>query len=104
MHQLQGGVTINDKLSYNGAVGYTDYSRETQAVVVNKTTGEETLALSGQDVTDYTGITIRGTLQYKINSKLSLQPGYDINLESGSGGRLLAGTNSIQDFAGFLSA
>lgn len=104
MHQLQGGVTMNDKLSYNGAVAYTDYSRETQAIVVNKTTGEETLALSGQELTEYTGITIRGTLQYKINSKLSLQPGYDINLESGSGGRLLAGTNSIQDFAGFLSA
>lgn len=104
MHQVQGAVTISDKLSYNGAVAYTDYSRETQAIVVNKTTGEETLALSGQELTEYTGTTIRGTLQYKISGKLSLQPGYDINLESGSGGRLMAGTNSIQDFAGFLSA
>jgi len=104
MHQVQGAITFNDKLSYNGAVAFTNYSRETQAVVVNKATGEETLALSGQDLTKYTGTTIRGTLQYKISSKLSLQPGYDINLESGSGGRLLAGTNSIADFAAFLSA
>src|SRR5690606_1109424 len=55
MHQVQGGVTFNDKLSYNGAIAYTDYSRETQAVVVNRETGEETLALSGQDITGFTG-------------------------------------------------
>lgn len=104
MHQVQGAITFNDKLSYNGAVAFTNYSRETQAIVVNKATGEETLALSGQDLTEYTGTTIRGTFQYKISNKLSFQPGYDINLESGSGGRLLAGTNNISDFAAFLSA
>lgn len=49
-------------------------------------------------------MTIRGTLQYKINNKISLQPGYDINLESGSGGRLAVGTNKISDYAVFLSA
>jgi outer membrane receptor for ferrienterochelin and colicins len=104
MHQLQGVVTFNDKLTYNSAVAYTDYSRETQAVVVNKITGEETLALSGQERTEYSGVTIRGTLHCKLSDKLSLQPGYDINLESGSGGRLLAGANIISDYAGFLSA
>ncbi len=104
MHQLQGAITFNDKLSFNTAVAYTDYSRKTQAIVVKKDTGEENLALSGQDLTSYDGITIRGTLQYKISDKISLQPGYDINLESGAGGRLMEGTNRLADYAGFLSA
>lgn len=104
MHQVQGAGTFNDKLSYNGALSYTDYSRETQAIVVNKATGEETLSFSGQDLTEYNGITVRGTVLYKISDKVSLQPGYDINLESGSGERLMEGTNNIADYAGFLSA
>ena len=104
MHQVQGSVEFNDRLSYNGAIAYTDYSRETQAVVVDAATGEKTLALSGQDITQYDAFTIRGTVLYRISSKFSLQPGYDINIESGSGGRLMAGTNRINDYAGFLSA
>ncbi|MFZ2904962.1 MAG: TonB-dependent receptor [Cyclobacteriaceae bacterium] len=104
MHQVQGAATITDRLSFNGAFAFTDYSRKTQTVVVDQATGEETLAYSGQDLTEYTGVTFRGTFQYKVSEKLSLQPGYDINLESGSGGRLLEGTNKISDVAGFLSA
>lgn len=104
MHQVQGEIAFNDKLSYNGAIAYTDYSRETQAVVVNRITGEETLALSGQELTEYDGVTIRGTLHYRVSDKLALQPGYDINLESGAGGRLMEGTNNVADYAAFLSA
>ena len=104
MHQVQGTVSISEKLSFNGALAFTDYSRKTQSVIVDKNTGEETLALSGQDITKYDGVTIRGTFQYKISDKLSLQPGYDINLESGSGGRLMEGSNEISDYAVFLSA
>lgn len=104
MQQIQGAATITEKLSFNGALAYTDYSRKTQVIVVDKATGEETLALSGQDQTTFNGATIRGTFQYKISEKISLQPGFDFNLESGSGGRLIEGTNRISDYAGFLSA
>lgn len=104
MHQVQGAATVTEKISFNGALAYTDYSRKTQAIIVDKATGEETLALSGQDITEYHGVTFRGAFLYKLSEKLSLQPGYDINLESGSGGRLLDGTNRISDYAGFLSA
>ncbi len=106
MHQLQGMATVSDKLSFNAAIAYTDFQRRTQTVTVNKATGEETLALGPgrQDTTKYDGFTFRATAQYKINDYIQLQPGIDINIESGSGGRLLKGTNSMSDYAAFLSA
>lgn len=106
MHQVQGEASISERLSYNGAVAYSDYSRKTQSVNVDKDTGRETLSLGEgqQDVTSFTGLTARGTFQYKVSPKISIQPGYDVNLESGSGGRLKEGTHDIQDYALFASA
>ena len=106
MHQLQGKVELGEKWNFNGIISYTDYSRKTQTITVDKTTGEETLALGAgqQDLTSYNGATIRGTFLYKISERLSLQPGYDINLETGSGGRLKEGENGISDYALFVSA
>jgi outer membrane receptor for ferrienterochelin and colicins len=73
-------------------------------VNVDEATGYETLSLGDgqQDRNPYNGLTARGTFQLKLGAKLSLQPGYDINAESGSGGRL-KGTHSISDYAGFVS-
>ncbi len=106
MHQVQASTKLSEKVNFNGAFSYTDYSRKTQTVAVDAVTGEETLALGPgqQDITKYDGITLRGTFQYKISDKFSLQPGYDVNLESGSGGRLQEGKNSIEDYAVFISA
>ncbi len=105
IHQLQGGVSLADKLNFTGAMAYSDYKRKTQTTVVDAITGEETLSLAPgeQDETKYDAITLRGTFQYKLSDIFSLQPGYDINLESGSGGRLEEGTKSIEDYAVFLS-
>jgi outer membrane receptor for ferrienterochelin and colicins len=106
MHQLQGTGKINEKLSFNTAFAYTDFSRETQTTTVNKTTGDVRLAIGAglQDITRFDGITLRGTVQYKLNNWLWLQPGVDINMESGSGDRLKPGANEISDYAGFISA
>lgn len=105
MHQLQGEASINERLTYNGAFAFTDYSRKTQSVNVDKDTGRETLSLGDgqQDVTSFDGLTARGTFQYKLSPKISVQPGYDINMESGSGGRLKEGTHRLQDYAVFAS-
>lgn len=86
-------------------MAYSDYKRKTQTTVVDAITGEETLSLAPgeQDETKYDAITLRGTFQYKLSDIFSFQPGYDINLESGSGGRLEEGTKSIEDYAVFLS-
>lgn len=106
MHQVQGTYLFSDKLKYNGALSYTDYSRKIQTVTVNKNTGDVRLALdpSLQDLTQFDGLTFRGTFLYKVSEKLSVQPGYDFNLESGSGGRLAEGISSIGDYAFFVSA
>ncbi|MCX8491812.1 MAG: TonB-dependent receptor, partial [Cyclobacteriaceae bacterium] len=56
------------------------------------------------DVTKFDGINVRGTFQYKLNEKISLQSGWDINYESGSGGRIKEGTQSIGDYAFFVSS
>jgi outer membrane receptor for ferrienterochelin and colicins len=105
-HQLQGIGKVNERLSFNTAFAYTDFSRETQTTTVNKTTGDVRLAVGAdfQDITRFDGFTLRGTVQYKINNWLALQPGVDINTESGSGDRLKAGTNKISDYAGFISS
>jgi len=104
-HQIQGGHTFSDKLSFNGAVSYTDYSRKTQTVTINKATGDVRLSLGAgqQDVTIFNGLTVRSTFQYKISDTFSLQPGIDLNTESGSGGRIKEGTQSIGDYAFFVS-
>lgn len=106
MHQLQGDVKLGERWRYNGAFSFSDYSRKVQTTTVNKNTGEEYLALdpSLHDLTKFKGLTARGTFLFKASKKLSLQSGYDINMESGSGGRLKEGESSIQDYAIFFSA
>ncbi len=106
MHQLQASTRLNKRLSYTGALSYTDFSRRTQTTTVNRNTGDERLALGPglQDLTEFIGLTVRGTFQYKISDQLSIQPGYDLNYESGTGGRLKEGVSSIGDYALFASA
>lgn len=106
MHQLQGSHTFSEQFQFNGAIAFTDYVRETQTTTVNEANGDERLALGSglQDVTQFNGLTVRGTFQYKWNDKVSIQPGYDLNYESGSGGRIKEGTQALGDYAGFVSA
>ncbi|NOT76081.1 MAG: TonB-dependent receptor [Cyclobacteriaceae bacterium] len=105
MHQVQGGHTFSSRLSFNGAIAYTDYQRKTQTVTVNKNTGDVRLSLGAgqQDLTVFDGLTVRSTFQYKVSDNITLQPGIDLNHESGSGGRIKEGTQSIGDYAFFLS-
>lgn len=106
MHQLQGAHTFTDKLSFNGALAYTHYVRKTQTTTVNEATGDVRLSLGAgqQDETTFNGTTFRGTVQYRINSKLTLQPGLDLNYETGEGGRIKQGVHPIGDYAAFISA
>lgn len=105
MHQLQLNARISQKLNYNTAFSYTDFKRRTQTIVVDKPTGKETLAVSQlQKRNSFNGFTFRGTFQYKVSDVITLQPGYDINIESGTGERLQEGNNMIADYAAFISA
>lgn len=105
MHQVQTTHSFNDKLSFAGALAYTNYSRRTRTTTVNESTGDVRLATGPgtQDMTTFDGAAFRGTFQYRINNKLMLQPGVDLNHEVGKGGRLMAGAHPIGDYAFFLS-
>ena len=106
MHQVQGNAKLGERWRYNGALSFSDYSRKIQTTTVNRNTGDERLALGPglQDLTTFKGLTARGTFLFKASDRLSLQSGYDINTESGSGGRLKEGVSSIEDYALFFSA
>jgi len=106
MHQVQGNVKLGERWRYNGALSFSDFSRKVQTTTVNRNTGDERLALGPglQDLTTFKGLTARGTFLYKASDRLSLQSGYDVNTESGSGGRLKEGISSIEDYALFFSA
>lgn len=106
MHQLQANYAVSERMNYTGALSFSDHKREIQTVTVNKNTGDVRLALdpSLQDLTQFKGLTFRGTLSYKMSDAISIQPGYDFNVESGSGGRLTEGISSIGDYAVFVSA
>lgn len=104
MQQVQATTVFTKKLNFNTALSFTNFERKTQSISVDQASGKETLAIGPglQDVTRFTGLTFRGILNIKASSSLSIQTGYDINAESGSGGRLEEGNNEIVDFAVFV--
>lgn len=104
MHQVQADWKLSDRLSFNGAASYTDYSRRTQTTTLNTLTGDRRLTLGAgeQDKSVFDTKFFKGTAQYRISDQLSLQPGFEINLTGSSGARIL-GTPNINDYAFFIS-
>jgi outer membrane receptor for ferrienterochelin and colicins len=104
-HQAQGQYQASDKLSFNGALSYTDYSRRTLSTNVNLSTGNRTLSTdaASQDKSVFTTLFFRGTALYKINPKVSLLPGVEINNNHSSGQRIL-GSPTINEYAFFVSS
>jgi outer membrane receptor for ferrienterochelin and colicins len=105
MHRINGQWDSSDKFALNWQGGFTNYTRNTKTRVTNVRTGENYLskAPDSQSSIDYNGFSWRILGQMKINSKFKLQPGIDLNLESGSGERITQ-NEGIQDYAAFLSA
>ena len=106
MHQLQGSVFFNSDFNIQLQSSYTDYSRQVFSTTVSKNTGDVRLntAPGSQSVVNFTGFTFRTTAFYKVSKVVSFQPGIDINMESGEGERLKEGSNTINDYAFFLTA
>ena len=104
-HQLQGDWNLNNKLIMNFALSYQDYKRRTRTVFTRLDKGDRWYSQEsgGQDVTKYNSWNARVTATWNISPKFSLQPGLEYQRTEGSGDRV-AGTNSIEDLAFFLSA
>jgi outer membrane receptor for ferrienterochelin and colicins len=105
MQQLQASYFVNSNLSFQAQASYTDYSRQVFSTILSQNTGKLSMDNPGtQSLVEINGFTFRGTALYKISSMVSLQPGVDINLESGKGERLKAGNNSVNDYAFFITS
>ncbi|MBL7724056.1 MAG: TonB-dependent receptor [Chitinophagaceae bacterium] len=106
MHQLQGSYFVNSNLNFQLQTSYTDYSRQVFSTTVSKQTGKVSLDIGTgrQSIIDFTGFTLRGIVNYKLSKIFSLQPGIDINLDRGEGERLKAGSNTVDDYAFFLTS
>ncbi len=106
MHQLQGSYFVNSGLSFQLQSSYTDYSRQVFSTTISQKTGAVRLntAPGSQSLIDFKGFTSRGTALIKLSDQWSVQPGFDINMESGEGERLKTGTNSVNDYALFLTS
>lgn len=106
MHQLQAGYIANTNLSFQLQSAYTDYSRQVYSTIVSKNTGQisQNPDTASQSIVNFKGFTARGTAQYRVSDVVYLQPGFDINLESGEGERLAKGNNKVNDYALFVTA
>ncbi len=106
MQQLQGSYFVNSGLHFQAQAAYTNYRRQVFSTTVSKQTGDVKLNIAdgAQSVVYSNGFTFRGTAFYKVSDKISLQPGVDINMESGEGERLKSGKNNVNDFAFFITS
>lgn len=104
MHQLQADWTVSNRLSFNGAASYTDYSRRTQTTSLNLLTGDRrlTTGVGEQDKSIFDTKFFKTTAQYRATDEVLLQPGVEINLTGSSGARML-GSPTINDYAFFIS-
>lgn len=103
---LYSDFRISPKATFNSIVNYSFYSRikasyRKDLVNLTEVPINETDA---QDTANFSLWLFRGIYTHRFNKKLSLQGGYDINLETGTGDRLENGRQAIQDYALFTSA
>jgi len=104
-HQAQAAWKPAERLSVNAALSYQDYQRKTETTIKDFRTNTTTLSgdAGAQDVSKFSTIFFRGTVQYKISELVSLQPGVEYKRDASSGQRI-EGSPVISDYAFFASA
>ncbi len=104
-HQLQADWKPSNRLGFNMAASYQDYRRQTRTIDTDLSTGQKTLSPeeSAQDISAMQAAFGRLTATWRVNSRLTLQPGMDYKWEKASGQRI-HGEPEIADLAAYLSA
>ncbi|MDX5320448.1 MAG: TonB-dependent receptor, partial [Bacteroidota bacterium] len=97
--RLNQNTTINTIFSYSSFQRVKASYRKDLVNLVEVPINEP----DAQDTANFSLWLFRGIYTHRINPKFSLQTGYDINLERGSGERLENNEQSIQDYALFAS-
>lgn len=105
MHQLQATYTANQKLTFSSLLSYTHFTREVYSTLYYPNGDVRKATAPGlQSFSTLNGFTGRVTAVYQPITKLTFQPGVDVNVESGDGERIKAGHHQINDYAFFLTA
>lgn len=104
-HQLQNQWHINNKIQWSAMMVYTDYRRRTKTIRHDFENNTEALttAAGEQDVSKFHSFVFHTTFNYQASTKISVQPGIDINHEKASGDRI-EGSPAISDYAFFVSS
>lgn len=104
-HVLQSDVKVNARLSVSGAASYQNYERATQTMMLDfkNNSSELTSGQGEQDVAKFSSVVFRSTVQYMVSDQLFLQPGIEVNSNSGSGERI-KDKPTINDYAFFISS
>lgn len=104
-HQLQAEWQLNKSLKLNGSASYQDYKRTTETYAVDYTDGTKTPSTNAGewDVSKFQTAFFRGTAQWYISPKVSLQPGIEFKSDKTSGQRI-EGNPDINDYAFFVSS
>ncbi len=101
---LQINHTLNNNSSYNFLGAYSYYIRSKQRYLKDMTNLETRLspAVSDHDTTTFDAITARGVYNWiTTDEKFSIQSGFDINYEHGTGKRMINQEEDIADYALF---
>ena len=102
-HQAQGEYQLSDKTSITAAVSFTDYSRQTETTDYDLVRERRTLNLSSsQDKSTFKTTFARLTAQHRLSNQISIQHGFEANLNSSTGERI-QGTPHINELAYFAS-
>ncbi len=107
IHQVQSDVTLSDFNRANLVLSYSDFirSKRTFKNYLDNAEEQDFTAANSSDTTSYHVFLARGTFQNTNPNKLiNYQAGFEINLESTSGGRIKNNEiQSMQDYAVFAS-
>ncbi len=103
-HQVQADYKVNDKLNFNIAGSYTDYSRKTLTTNTNFLTGRTTLSLAegSQDKSNFGSAFGRTIAYYRLSGSVMMMGGLEYNFNDATGARI-QGSPVIHDYAAFLT-
>lgn len=105
MHQVQGSYNFNNNLTANAQTSYTHFTRQVYSTLYYPNGDVRVSTAPGaHSLSTFNGFNFRGTVLYKINKIIAVQPGVDINLERAEGERIKTGTQKIDDYAFFLTS
>lgn len=105
MHQVQATIKATRKIEANIATSFTHYTRQVFSSLYypnGDVRGVNTPGMNSLSTID--ALTFRGSVTYRPYTHFTVQPGFDINTESGDGERIKAGKQQVKDYAFFVTA